>query len=230
MIVELKLFVRLKWKYFREFWSVIELAIIICSWLGVGIYAWRYQEFSRIGELFKETNGYVYINLQLAAYINEFLIFIYGFCSFFGTVKFIRLCRFNSRLYLFVRTLQYAAKDIIAFTMMFSIVFVAFLSLFFLLFVSKLPSCATLLSTTLMLFEMTVMKYSTQAITGAAAFLGPFCFSLFIIVVVFICMNMFLSIINQSFRHVRANLNNDGDEIFLFMSDKFQRWIGKRRI
>ena len=64
MLMQIRLLFRLKWKYFYEFWSLIEIGIIICSWMGVGIYIWRYHECSRIGKLFKETNGYIYINLQ----------------------------------------------------------------------------------------------------------------------------------------------------------------------
>ncbi len=48
-----------------------------------------------ISKLFSETNGYVYINLQLSTYINDF-------CYFFGTIKLIHLCRFNQRIYLFI--------------------------------------------------------------------------------------------------------------------------------
>ena len=87
MLLEIQSLFRMKWKYFYQFWSLINIGIIICSWMAVGIYIWRYDEYSRIGQLFKETNGYVYINLQFCTYINEYLTFIYGFCCFFGTVK-----------------------------------------------------------------------------------------------------------------------------------------------
>ncbi|CAF1688258.1 unnamed protein product, partial [Adineta ricciae] len=66
-------------------------------------------------------------------------------------------------------------------------------------------------------------------LSGAAAFLGPFCFSLFILIVVFVCMSMFLTIVNDSFRVVRdmgkAQARHD-QHIFSFMFDKVQRWIG----
>jgi hypothetical protein len=227
MFIEIKLFIRLKSKYFREFWSMIECGIIVCSWMGVGIYVWRYHECSRIGKLFSETNGYTYINLQFLTYIDDFLSYIYGFCCFFGTIKMVRLCRSNSRIYLFIKTLQYAGKAILSFGFMFSIVFFSFVCLFYLLFSSKIQSCSTVLETIRMLFEVTLMKFDTQELVGAAAFLGPFCFSLFIIIVVFICMSMFLSIINEGFRFARANVNNNEEEIFSFMFKRFQRWTGK---
>ncbi len=192
----------------------------------MGIYVWRYHESQRIGKLLSQTNGYVYINLQLAAYVNDMLTYLYGFCCFFGTMRFLHLCRFSQRLNLFTETLQCAGKPLISFAMMFSIIFMAFLSLFYLLFVAKIAACSTLLGTAEMIFQMTAMKFDVHDLTEAAAFLGPFCFSLFIIIVVFICMSMFVSIIIDSFRRARAKVKNNNEEIVSFMMKRFQRWAG----
>jgi hypothetical protein len=227
MVIEIESFIQLKSKYFRQFWSYVELGIIICSWSSVGIYIWRYKESKRISYLFNKTNGYVYINLQLSAYVNDLLTFFYGFCCFFGTIKFLRLCRFNRRLSLFSETLQYAGKELLSFSFMFAIIFISFLCLFYLLFISKISSCSTLLYTAQMLFEMTLLKFDSGQLTEASLFLGPLCFSLFMIFVVFICMNMFLSIINDSFRLARKNINDD-PEIFSFMLKKFLCWTGNQ--
>jgi hypothetical protein len=229
MVIQIRLLLKLKIDYFLNFWSFIDVGIISCSWTNVGIYIWRYHESGRIGDLFKSTNGYVYLNLQLAVYINDLFTYLLGFCCFFGTIKFIRLCRFNHRLIFFLKTLQHAGKALISFAMMFSIIFMAFLVLFHLLFVSKLWDCASLLHTAQMLFEMTVLKFDVHDLSDAATFLGPFCFSLFIFVVVFICMSMFLKIIYDSFRVVRNNakMNSKKDQhIFSFMIYRLQRWIG----
>jgi hypothetical protein len=129
-------------------------------------------------------------------------------------------------LSLFSQTLKYAGKELISFAMMFSIIYFAFLCLFYFLFISKLSACSSLLQTAQMLFEMTLLKFSPGDLTGAARFLGPFCFSLFIFLVVFICLSMFLSIINKNFRRARENMNNNNQEIFSFIFDKFLRWTG----
>jgi hypothetical protein len=228
MIAEVKSLFRLKVAYFRQFWSWIELGIIGCSWAAVGIYVWRYRELTHIGSLFQETNGYVYVNLQLAAYVNDVFTFLLGFCCFFGSLKFLRLGRFNHRLSLLTKTLQHAGKALLSFTFMFSIIFMAFLALFHLLFVSKIWACSSLLHTAQMLFEMTSLKFDVSDLREADAFLGPFCFSLFIFLVVFVCMSMFISIIGDSFSTVRHNTLNEDREILTFIIRKFQRWTGKR--
>ncbi|CAF4142543.1 unnamed protein product [Adineta steineri] len=144
-------------------------------------------------------------------------------------IKCLHLLRFNQQICLFAETLKYCAKALISFSLMFAIVFIAFLCLFYLLFVSKLSSCSSLLQTAQMLFEMTLMKFDASAISGADAFLGPFCFALFMFLVVFICLSMFLSIINDSFRQAKKNQKDD-QIILSFMLKKFLKWTGLKRL
>ena len=182
--------------YFRDFWSYPEIGIISCSWAGAGVYIWRIREANRIAQIFRETNGYSHVNLQLASYVNDILTFLLGFCCFFGTIKFLRLLRFNRRMSMLSSTLSYAAKDLISFSLMFSIVYFGYLSLFFLLFHSKIWACSDALRAAQMLFEMMLLKFDVSDLYSADGFLGPFCFTLFVIFVVFICMNM----VNLKFR------------------------------
>jgi polycystin 1L2 len=230
MIIEIQNIFRMKHSYFFHFWSYIDIGIIGCSWGVLGVYIWRYYESNRIGNLFKQTNGYVYINLQLSAYVNNVFTYLLGFCCFFGSVKLLRLCRFNRRIVMFTETLRNARKDLISFIIMFSSIFIAFLTLFYLLFISQILSCSTVLKTAEMLFQMMSMKYPVNQLQEADAFLGPFCFTLYIFIVVFICMSMFITIIRDNFRIIRKNFNfnlNEDYEVLRFMFRKFKRCIGK---
>ena len=148
MVREISLLIQLKRKYFRQFWSLIHLGIICCSWASVGVYIWRYNQSNRISKLFEQTNGLVYINLQMASHIDNLLKYLLSFCCFFAMMKFIHLCQTNSRLALFIQTVQVSAKELLSFLIMFSIIFMGFISLFYLLFTAKISSCADLLGTT----------------------------------------------------------------------------------
>ena len=223
MFIEIQSWFRLK-----QNWFIIELGVIICSWLGFGLYIYRSKECSRISQLFSQTNGYIYINLQYLTYLNNFLTYMYGFCCFFGTIKMIRLFRFHSHIYLFISTLQISAKELFNLAMMFSIVFFAYLSLFYLLFSSKLSSASSVLQTAAMIFEMSVMIYDIHSLIDADAFLGPFTFSLFIFVVVFICLSMFIMIIMKNFRQAKRN-EKKNEEIYSFIWKRFLRWTGLKK-
>jgi len=110
---------------------------------------------------------------------------------------------------------------------MFLIIFFSFVCLFYLLFISKIASCSTLFNTIQMLIEMTLLKFNAKELIETSLFLGPFCFSLFIILICFICMNIFITIINDNFRLVRQKVKDD-PEIFSFMFKKFLHWTGKK--
>lgn len=230
MIVEIYSLIRLKKSYFRQIWSYIEIGIVICSWTSVGIHIWRTNEAARLTHLFRQTNGHTYINFQLIAYINDIFSFLMGFCCFFGTLKLLRLCRYNRRLALLSNTLKLASRELFSFSLMFSTVFIAFLILFYLQFNSLIWECSSLLHTAQMLFEMLLLKFDATEISNAASFLGPFYFTLFILFVVFVCINMFVSIINDNFRVVRDDVrkvDHDDQDIFIKFLKKLQRWCGK---
>jgi hypothetical protein len=177
-------------QYFRDFWTYPELGIIVCSWTAFAAYIWRITEGNRVSKLFAETNGYAYVNLQMASYVNNVLTDLLAFCCFFATIKFLRLLRFNHRMSLLSSTLSYAARDLISFTFMFSILYCGYLTLFYLVFQAKVYQCSDVLKTAQMLFEMMLLKFSISFLYNANPILGPICFTLFIIFIVFICMNM----------------------------------------
>jgi polycystin 1L2 len=220
---------KLKKKYFRQLRPYIEWGIIGCSWGGVGVYVWRYHEVNRIGEYFRETNGSQYINLQLAAYVNDILTYILGFCCFFGTIRLLSLFDIYPRINIFSRTFHRAFKDIASFTFMFLLLFSGFVILFYLLFVSKMRSCSSILQTSGMLFQMLLLEFDFNGIRNADAFLGPFVFALFIYFCVFICFTMFIVIILKHFRYVRTEMQKTGNtqpDILTFIIRDIAKRIG----
>ncbi len=221
MWVELQSLFQQKFHCFRQFWSYVNVGIIL---VFGSISEYMSGDSMNISGsvLFFVKRMVVSIKLQLAAYINNAFTCLYGFCCFFGIIKFLHLCRFS-------QTLVNAGKELLSFALMFSLVFFAFLCLFYFLFISKLGSCSSIVNTAQMLFEMSLLKFDATELIDAAAFLGPFTFTLFILLVVFVCLSMFLSIINDSFRRAREEKKNDDPEIFSLMFRRFQRWTGWKK-
>jgi polycystin 1L2 len=228
-LIEIQSFIKLKKKYFHSIWSFIQWGIIICSWIGVGIYIWRFKEGSRLNELFRETNGYKYINIQMGVDFDKILMFLFGFSCFFSTIKYLYLFRFNSRLSQFGKTLQYVQKDLFWFGWIFIIVLISFICLFYLLFVSKISSCSDVFHTIEMLFQMLLFRFNSKDLYEADEFLGPFIFALFIYFVVFIGCTMFISIINHGFRRIRREsklITQQDQNVLLFLFRKIKRALG----
>ncbi|UJR10866.1 hypothetical protein I4U23_015053 [Adineta vaga] len=229
---EIRLFRKLKTKYFYSFWSLIQCCIIICSWIGLGIYIWRLYQISQLKEFLHQTNGYQYFNIQFIVYIDQILLFCLSFSCFFSTIRYLSLLHSNPRLSQFMNTLKYIRKDLFYFTWIFLIIYVAFISLFYLLFHSKISSCSDVFHTSEMLFEILLLKFDSQDLYQAESILGPLIFSLFIYFAVFICCTMMISIINSGFRHIRSidrAKSNDNEDILLFLFKQIKHSLGFRR-
>lgn len=61
--------------------------------------------------------------------------------------------------------------------------------------------------------------------------LGPLFFFCYVIIVIFICLNMFLSIINEAFTRVRQENAKSGNELEIidFMMGRFKKFVGLTR-
>ena len=228
-VTEIVALIKLRRGYFRLFWSYVQWALIGCSWAGVPIWVWSWREMAKVGDVFRETNGYRFVDLSRVAAVEDVFTSLLGLCCFVATIKFISFSRFYRRLHLLADTLKNAAGDLFHFMMMFSIVLFAFVGLFHMLFVSKIWSCASLLQTSEMLFEMLLMKFNTADLLDAHPVLGPLTFFGFILLVVFIGFTMFVSIIMGAYHTAHENLNvaSEDQDVIPSLITKFTRWSGK---
>lgn len=115
------------------------------------------------------------------------------------------------------------------FFFMFIIIFSGFVILFNQLFSSQNFSSSNLFQTASMPFQMMLLKFNINEFSEDNQVLGPIYFSLFIIFAVFICMNMFISIIVDSFRTVQENIliyQNQDFQLLKFIKQKFYKWMG----
>ena len=148
--------------------------------------------------------------------------------SFFGFS--LRLLRFNRRLSLLHLTLRQAGRQLLGFLLMSSFVFVAFTSLFFLIFHPHLEHYSSWLTTAQTCFEMIAVHFTAVndmfLVNPLAA---GFCLFLFIFLAVFLLTNMFVSIIVDNFNEVRRDQMKRGNEVelFQFVAQKMKQLLGK---
>lgn len=234
LVDECRLMMKMKKAYLYRLWSWIEWTFLSCSMASIAFYFIQYRYMQTVGEIFTRTNGYSFIDFSLLTSSSRLFNIFISLSGFFSMIRFSHFCQYHRRLSLFTRTLSKAACGLISFSLMFSVVFVAFICLFYFLFVSKVSTCATLLETSRMLFEMSLLKFDAAELSDAASCLGPITFTMFILVIVFVCLSMFLSIINESFRVSRNSIDEDDDpghrmtqQMFRLIGEKFMRCIGK---
>ena len=81
------------------------------------------------------------------------------------------------------------------------------------------------------LFEIISTTFGTDGLIEAQSLRCPIVLALFILRVVFVCMSMFLVIMNDSSRYGRHNTDqlqsNDGHEIIMFITRNLPRSLGR---
>jgi ABC-type uncharacterized transport system permease subunit len=114
---------------------------------------------------------------------------------------------------------------------MFSLVFSAFTTLFYLLFHSYSPKYSTWVHTALTCFEMISLHFSTVTdLKKIDPFIAGLCLFLFIFLAVFLLSNMFISIIVDNFNLIRREQLKQANEVelFQFTVAKMKQWLGNR--
>ncbi|BFZ03248.1 hypothetical protein BsWGS_06287 [Bradybaena similaris] len=228
IIRELRELIKTKLNYFRSFWNMVEVGVISMSIAAIVIFFYRLIMTNRLTKTFKETNGNGYIKFQYVAYWNETFSYMIGFLCFLATIKFLKLLRFNKKMSMLSATLQYSAWSLFNFGIIFLIVFLAFAQLFYLTFMHIDIDYATFISSLVSGILMMMGRYDIYSMIMAEPVLTQIFVLLFVVAVTFILVNMFVTILNETFAAVREDINKQGNdyEIVDFMLLRFKQWTG----
>ena len=225
---EFKRFLKTELKdYMTEFWTWIELTLLGLSWSSIVLYAIRFGLDKYTKKTFRENPGQ-FVDFQHLALVDQLFGFVYAFVVFMTSVKFLRLFRFNRRMSLLGSTIKSAARELVHFGIIFGLVFVGFSHLCYLVFSHELYKFHTFVTTVETLISVMLGKFSYVSLERTNRVLGPMMFFFYSIGVVFILINMFLSIIIENFKKVKRDndLQSNEHEIIDFITEQFMNWLG----
>jgi polycystin 1L2 len=214
-----------------SFWAFVEWGIIISSCMGFGIYIYRYTVAVDLLDFVQKTNGYQYIKLQKVSMWSQVFEICVGICAFLGTLKFMKLLRFNTKMNYLSSTLSIASHDLAGFIVVFFIVWIAYVQIMFLAFQRQLMNYSTLPKAAATSFQIMVGKFDARSLYEADKYLGTIIIASYNFVIIFFMLNVFLSIIGAAFEVTRANEKEKNEQaeydIFDFLSyhiRKFLNW------
>lgn len=225
---EFKRFLKMGLKqYLAEFWSWIELTQIGLSWTCIVLYGIRFALDRHTKNNFRN-NPQKFVDFHHLALVDMLFGYVYAFVVFLTSVKFLRLFRFNRRMSLLGSTIKASARELFHFGIIFGLVFVGFSHLCYLVFSRELYKFHTFVTTIETLISVMLGKFSYVSLERTNRVLGPIMFFFYSIGVVFILVNMFLSIIIENFKRVKNDndLQSNEHEIIDFIIDQFSNWLG----
>ncbi|UJR29011.1 hypothetical protein I4U23_010229 [Adineta vaga] len=227
-IHEISLLIKQKRDYFHKFWNIISFLTVIFSITTIFMYGTK-KTLTRLAiRSLKKTEMGEFINFNAIASFDEVYSYIVALITFFTMLKFLKLLRFNKRIEMLSKSLRYARNDLSSFAFVFLIFMVAYAQMGFAIFGRSLydyKSFATALTTC---FRMLLGEINAPDMFAVSRAYGAFYFLSFVILVFIALLSIFLTILNDSFAHVKRELaaTQHRNEIMDFMWSTFQKVAG----
>ena len=106
-------------EYVKDFWFLIEWSIILTAFISFIMFILRYVAAQEVLDFFKNTGGYGYMKLQTVNGYNQVLTYCLGLCSSFGTLKLLKMLRFNQHISILGVTLKQCFSELAGFCVVF---------------------------------------------------------------------------------------------------------------
>ncbi|XP_068742451.1 polycystin-1-like protein 2 [Montipora capricornis] len=201
-------------RYFKSFWSWVEIFQVIFSLLAVVMHVVRSERgVSTIRKL--RQNIYSNVSFQEVVISLEVENAVLGILTFIVTAKLLRLIRFNKHVVVFSRTLKSSARLLSSFGVLFFICSVAFLQFGVLIFGPGSRHYSTFLRGTYFQLELTLGRVKARPIKELADANETFgrIFSFFLLFsLTIVAMNFFIATMNDAL--INAKVATHENELF----------------
>eukprot|EP01112_Ceratiomyxa_fruticulosa_P010926 TRINITY_DN2917_c0_g1_i2.p1 TRINITY_DN2917_c0_g1~~TRINITY_DN2917_c0_g1_i2.p1 ORF type:complete len:501 (-),score=118.58 TRINITY_DN2917_c0_g1_i2:14-1516(-) len=192
----------LGWDYINDPWNYVDWANILVFLVVIIL---RIFTVSYIGTTGFNVDDNSFVNIHPVAFLIDMernINAVNAFIMWFRLFKYLRISRRLSQL---TDTLSSAAADIVVFLGIFFIVFFGYAQAGWMLFSVDIVGFRTLLQAIYSLFRQTLGDFDFASMEQSNRYLGPLFFFSFSILVIFILMNMFLAIVNDTYSEVKLS-------------------------
>ncbi|XP_070581325.1 polycystin-1-like protein 2 [Ptychodera flava] len=216
-----------KKKYFKSFWNCLELVLVVFAITVIAMYVFR-QIFTTLALKDVREDHFKFVNFQHLAYWDTIFTWILAITLFIAVLKFLKLLRFNKRMSMLGMTLKNCFRDLLYFSVIWIIVFLAYCQVFYLVFGTSLMDYASMSVTMATQISMMLGRFDYHALNEINRVFSKIFFFFFILCLYWILMNMFLTILNQSIHAVKNDISRQSNEyeIVEFIWRRFVQFIG----
>uniref|UniRef100_A0A4W4H2S9 Polycystin-2 n=1 Tax=Electrophorus electricus TaxID=8005 RepID=A0A4W4H2S9_ELEEL len=205
-VVEEVLEIRLhRLRYFKSLWNCLDVVIVTLSVPAIIMNIHRTAAVnSRLRYLLE--NHSTYPNFQPLAQLQVRFNNLAAVIVFLAWVKLFKFINFNKTMNQLSSTVSRCAKDLLGFSIMFFIVFLAYAQLAYLVFGTQLTDFSTFQACIFTQFRIILGDFDFAEIEEADKVLGPIYFTTFVFFIFMILLNMFLAVINDTYSEVKADM------------------------
>ena len=218
-----------KWKYFTSGWNVYDIVIIVTGVTGVCCSIYMHFEALSLLKEVTDTGGKQFVDFaNLGSKQRSFNETVAVFVLL-AWLKLFKYLNFNKTMLHLGTTLKRCAKDVLAFVVMFLIVFLGFACWGFKTFGAQLESFSTFPTTMVTLFRLVLGDFNFDELEEVRPVIGPIYFVSYVLLIFFVLINMFLAIINDTYVAVGEDIEEAELEFDLgnYLSRGYKKMLEK---
>ncbi len=187
----------------------------------------RFKAAQEVLDFFKKTAGYGYMKLQNVNETNQTLTYSLGICTALGTIKFLKMLRFNRHIAFLGMTLKMCLHELVLCSMAFLLIWIAFVQLMYFIYNNDIQGYASPIKSMESAFQTILGKFDAkQFLHGSSTILGPCVFASYNMIMLIFVLNIFVSIITNSFDKIRHDAKDHPEkyhvDIFKYLSQKWR--------
>ncbi|XP_075716827.1 polycystin-2 isoform X2 [Rhinoderma darwinii] len=199
--------------YFHSLWNCLDIVIIVLSVVAMAINLYRMSIEGPLSKFLVDMNSFH--NFESLAYWQNQFNNVAAVTVFFAWVKLFKYVNFNRTMTQLSTTMSRCAKDILGFSIMFFIIFLAYAQFAYLVFGTQVDDFSSFLDCIFTQFRIILGDFNFTEIEDANRILGPIYFTSFVFFMFFILLNMFLAIISDTYSEVKTDMAQQKSEMEL---------------
>lgn len=201
-----------KFRFFVNFWNVLDILIVLLSLIGLGIWITKFIFTKKALALYAD-NKNVFINFQHIVVWEYIFNVVLGLLVFISTLRISSALGYNRKIVEIAYVLKYGLNDIISFSFPFIIVLVAFVMFGYLVFGVSVYEYRNMFVSFGSLANTLIGKNAFNKIQQTVPILGELFFFVYVFCVLFTLMTIFAAILNNTITDVRNSHNKISEQV-----------------
>ncbi|XP_076075764.1 polycystin-1-like protein 2 [Mytilus galloprovincialis] len=214
-------------QYFKSFWNVLELSNLLLAIVSVAMYTMRHAITTLALRSVTKLRDRFY-NFQRLAMWDEVFGYLVAFTIFVCIIKLLHMFRFNRKMSMLAGVIKNSANELAAFSVALTVFMLGYAIWGYMMFGPKLASYRTMLDSLETLLAFALGSYDYRSLEEVNRVFGPMFFFAFFFSVMFLLINIFVAILNESIAAIKKDVSKQSNEYELvsFVWNRFIAWTG----
>lgn len=202
--------------FFKAPWNIIDFILTILGFSCIGIYILRYIDAYKAMQMYSDnilTGTNQFINFGHIVVWDNLFNALFAIMVFISTLKMLRILGYNRKFTEIIAVVTNAGSEIAGFSVVFFVMFSAFVFFGFFLFGVHLEGYKSVFATCSTLANTFIGKNKLDTLMVAAPKTAQFYYFMYMVCVIMMLLTMFAAILNKSIAEVKAELAEYTDTI-----------------